>query len=60
MTSEAPIYKLKSHFRPSNIVEIISAIRGIMIAMYAASFAPIFLIIDKYRMNPKTLPKIDK
>ena len=54
------MYKFISHINPSNIVEIISAIRGIMIAIYAASFAPIFLIIDKYRMNPKTLPKTDK
>ena len=41
------MYKFKFHIIPSNIVEIIRAISGIIIAMYAASLAPIFLITDK-------------
>jgi hypothetical protein len=56
----APKIRVKSHINPSKIVETINAIRGIIIATYAASFEPNFLISVRYKLNPKTLPKIDK
>jgi hypothetical protein len=56
----APRTKDKSHTNPSKNVETTNATRGIIIATYAASLEPNFLISVKYKLNPKTLPKIDK
>ena len=56
----APITKFIFHINPSNIVETNSAIKGIIMATYAASFEPIFLMRVKYRVNPNTLPKIER